>query len=300
MKAFVFSDLHASERQLYNFKKYFEAGQDIDLLIFAGDAVNMGEPVGFIQSMIKVLDEIALPFFWVPGNNDFGRAYYKLNAKYPSLEGRIVELSYPSPLRGEARWGVKESSISNSTPPPIPRSHPHQLPLGEGESHSRRGGCLKLTGVGGSPASWAGQYAGEKMIGKKDIADSIFVSHVPPPGILVMNKYDGSPPESGGVSGGMNTRSHTPPVPPTPTPPIRLSFTSLRAGSDLPSGRGGTLAKGRRFSDAPKLHICGHQHSRWGVGYLGSTKVVNPSALVDGRYAIIDMETLTVNFGIFK
>lgn len=111
---------------------------------------------------------------------------------------------------------------------------------------------LRLTGVGGSPASWAGQYAGEKMIDRKAIAGSIFVSHAPPPGILVMNKYDFD----------------------SPVPP-------------------------KKFADAPVIHICGHLHSRWGCGYLGITKVVNPGPLADGRYAIIDTENLRVEFRRF-
>jgi len=217
MKAFVFSDLHASERQLYNFKKYFEADHDIDLLIFAGDVTNMGEPVGFVNNFIKALDEIRLPFFWVPGNNDFGRAYYKLNAKFPSLEGKVIVI--PHLMRD------------------LEKKDPRVKP--EGDS-------LRLTGVGGSPASWAGQYAGEKMIDKKSIADSIFVSHVPPPGILTMVRHD-----------------------------IELERYS-----------NGTM---KQLSDVPVLHICGHLHSRWGCGYLGTTKVINPGALVDGRYGIIDL-----------
>ncbi|MDO8444003.1 MAG: metallophosphoesterase [bacterium] len=264
MKAFVFSDLHAQSKQLYNLEHFFDDKNDIDLLIFAGDVVNMGEPVGFIVNFIEVIEKNGLPFFWVPGNNDFGRSYHKLNAKYPSLEGRIVELSDPSPLRGEARWGVNKINASNITPPPAP---------------PRRGGeHLKLTGVGGSPASWSGQYAGEKMIDKKSIAGSIFVSHVPPPGILVMNKYDWENPNTSVIlSEAKNLRDP--------------SSASRRTQDDNKTGR--------RFSDAPLVHICGHQHSRWGCGYLGQTKVINPGSLADGRYVIISLGNLKVEFWRF-
>ncbi|MFA6963967.1 MAG: metallophosphoesterase [Patescibacteria group bacterium] len=136
MKAFLFSDLHVNYKQLSNLLKFLAGNKEIDFVICAGDTVNMGEPVGFMETFIDVIDKIGKPFFWVPGNNDFGRAYYKLSAKYPSLEGRVAEE-----------------------------------------------GGRKFTGVGGSPASWAGQYAGEKLIDKQLIGGSIFVSHVPPPGV---------------------------------------------------------------------------------------------------------------------
>jgi Icc-related predicted phosphoesterase len=151
MKALLFSDLHCNNKQLANLYDFVIQNKEIDALIFAGDTVNMGEPVWFMEKFIKVIDELKLPFLWVPGNNDFGRAYYKLNARYKSLEGRIVKLELPS---------------TN-----------YHLPT-------------KFTGVGGSPASWAGQYEGESMIDKKAIAGSIFVSHVPPPGILVLQQKD--------------------------------------------------------------------------------------------------------------
>jgi len=48
----------------------------------------------------------------------------------------------------------------------------------------------KFCGVGGSPASWAGQYSGETMIDQASIGGSVFVSHVPPPGILNYQKND--------------------------------------------------------------------------------------------------------------
>ncbi len=269
MKIFVFADLHASERQLYNFAQFFQSNHGIDLIIFAGDAVDMGEPVGFMNNFIKMIEKIGLPFFWVPGNNDFGRAYHKLNAKYPSLEGRIVVIpaSDSSPLRGEVRWGeINIESAPPLTPPPTPSNSPS----GRGRTARRGGGTIRLTGVGGSPASWSGQYAGEKMIDKKSIAGSIFVSHTPPPGILVMNKYDWQNPNNVVIS----------------TPP------EVRAEK---SNKG----SGRRFADAPLVHICGHQHSRWGCGYLGQTKVINPGPLESGRYVIMDTETLEVEFGRF-
>jgi len=204
-KAFLFSDLHSSMKQLSNIEVYL-TNNKYDLIISAGDFVNMGEPVWFADKFINVIANLGMPFLWVPGNNDFGRSYYKLNAKHKSLEGNVVKL------------------LSRT-----------------------------FTGVGGSPASWAGQYAGESMIDKKKIGGSIFVSHVPPPGILTLQQKD------------------------LPTPPPK-----------------------RRFSDSPLAHICGHLHYRWGTAYLGQTKVIQLASLETGHYAIMNLETLAVEFRRFK
>lgn len=166
MNALLFSDLHCNNKQLANLSDFVVQHKEIEALIFAGDVVNMGEPVWFMEKFIKIIDELKLPFLWVPGNNDFGRAYYKLNAKYKSLEGRVCEL----PLLNKERTGEVDNKKSG---------HPELV-----------SGSIRFTGVGGSPASWAGQYEGESMVDKKAIANSIFISHVPPPGILVLQQKD--------------------------------------------------------------------------------------------------------------
>lgn len=142
--AFLFSDLHASNKSLENIKQAILA-EKTDLILFAGDIVNMGEPVWYAEKFIKMIDSLGLPLLWVLGNNDFGRSYYKVAAKYKTLEGKIVEF-----------FG------------------------------------RTFTGVGGSPASWSGQYEGERSVEKKAIAGSIFLSHVPPPGIVTLSRYDDS------------------------------------------------------------------------------------------------------------
>lgn len=222
MKAFLFSDIHVSYKQLDNLKKYLK-DKPVDLLIFAGDFVNMGEPIGFANLFRDTISEISIPFHWVPGNNDFGPGYHKLAAKFPSLEGRIAKI----PQKPDTRYSILATG---------------------------------LTGVGGSPASWSGQYAGEKMIDQKDIAGSIFVSHVPPPGVHNYQKFDSSPPARGGVEGG---------------------------GSN------------KKFSNAPLVHICGHIHHQWGIACLGQIKLVKLAAFESGHYAIMDLETLFVEFGRF-
>lgn len=157
MKILAFSDLHTNYKNLKNIEALAIADPEILGLVCAGDILNMGNPVGFMMDFIETINKTKKSFLWVPGNNDFGPAYHRLYAKYPSLEGRVVNL---------------DSLIPNTNP------------------------VIRFTGVGGSPASWAGQYAGEKMIDQKSIGGSIFVSHVPPPGLLTLQKHDLNSPTS--------------------------------------------------------------------------------------------------------
>lgn len=90
-KAILFSDLHTSNKMLSKLKEYLLLENDFSVIIFAGDVVNMGEPVWFAEKFIDFLNEINIPIVWVPGNNDFGRAYHKLNASHKSVEGRYAE-----------------------------------------------------------------------------------------------------------------------------------------------------------------------------------------------------------------
>lgn len=251
-KAILFSDLHCNNKQLANLSNFVVHHKEIEALIFAGDVVNMGEPVWFMEKFIKVIDELNLPFLWVPGNNDFGRAYYKLNAKYKSLEGRVAELKcfiegIPNQVRDD-------------------------------EYYIRR-----FTGVGGSPASWAGQYEGESVVDKKAIAGSIFVSHVPPPINITLNKYDVG-------NSKFEARNSKQIQNPNDKNSKSVSDFDIRI-SDIPSGK--------RLVDSPLVHICGHLHSRWGTAFLGKTKVIQLASLETGHYAILNLETLAVKFERF-
>ncbi|MEK9156343.1 MAG: metallophosphoesterase [Patescibacteria group bacterium] len=205
MKAFLFSDLHASLRQLNNIQRFWGCHSEIDLAIFAGDLVNAGNPVDFTRAFIRVVAGWQKPLFWVPGNNDFGPSYEVLNQALPSLEGRVVELG---------------------------------------------GRCF--TGVGGSPESWSGQYQGKRGIDANDLAGSIFVTHYPPPGTYHFLK----------------------------------NVTNKRLAS-------------RQFWGAPLAHICGHIHHQWGVSNLGQTRVIKLGAAELGRYAILDLDSLEVEFKEF-
>lgn len=229
-KALLFSDLHCSLKYLEKMYDFVMQREEIKLLIFAGDVVNMGEPVWVMEKFIEKIQKIGLPFLWVPGNNDFGRAYYKLKAKFNSLEGLVVE------------------------------------------SLNRR-----FTGVGGSPASWSGQYQGENSVDKKLIGGTIFVSHFPPPGILTLVQKDLPTPLLYNRHSGLDPESHE---------------ILKQVQDDRPSGR--------RFSDSPLVHICGHLHYRWGTAYLGQTKVIQLASLETGHYAIMDLDNLKVEFGRFK
>ncbi len=249
MKAFIFSDLHCSIKHLVKMHELVSSaeGKDIKALLFAGDVVNMGEPVWVAEDFVRTLRKIDLPFLWVPGNNDFGRAYHKLNANYKSLEGKEINL------------------------------------LGR-----------KFTGVGGSPASWAGQYEGESMIDKKAIAGSIFISHVPPPGAHNWQHKD-IPLPYPVILG--QAESHDPGIQDSKN---QLVDSRLRGNDTRKDWVGNeSLAPKRRFADAPLIHICGHIHHQWGTAYLGQTKIIKLSSLETGHYAILDLEDLSVEFRRF-
>ena len=202
MNALLFTDLHTSKKAL---KKVFDFINDeknqINAMFFAGDFVNMGEPVEYQEEFIRYHTKHPTPLFWVPGNNDFGRSYKLMQGYLPSVEGRVEEYN-----------------------------------------------GLNITGVGGSPASWAGEYQGEKKIKRDKIKDSIFISHQPPPNLYDLKKTDHSP------------------------------------------------APMKKFPDSPKIHICGHFHNQWGIGYIGQTKVVKLAASYLGFAAIMNLENLKVKF----
>ena len=118
---------------------------------------------------------------------------------------------------------------------------------------------MLFTGVGGSPASWSGQYAGESMVDRKKIANTVFISHYPPPGVRSYQKYDSA------------------------------DFFSSEPQSNV-----------KKLSDSPLVHISGHLHHRWGISRLGTTKIVQLAASSIGYYAIMDLETLKIDFKEFR
>ena len=233
MKAFLFSDLHVNYRQLDNIKNYVK-NEDISVIIFAGDFLNMGEPIGFARQFIQMIDGAEKPFLWVPGNNDFGRGYHLLNSRHKSLEGKVVEAD-----------------------------------------------DQRFTGVGGSPASWSGQYAGESLIDKRKIGGTIFVSHVPPPGMHNLIPKDCGPSPITFCHSRLDPESHH---------DVRVGIMK-QVQDDRPMGR--------RFADAPIAHICGHIHQRFGCTHIGITKVIKLAPAELGFYAIMDLKDLSVQFKRF-
>ncbi len=239
MKALIISDIHGSYRILSSIYELITK-EKIGCVIFAGDLVDMGEPVSFAEEFLWLIERTQITLLWVPGNNDFGRVYHKLNAKIKSLEGKIIEF-----------------------------------------------GGHKYTGVGGSPASWAGQYEGERSVDKKAIAGTIFVSHVPPPGLSNFQKFDQANPKSEIL----NPKQ-------IPNQKTQISKSGLSnfefRTSDLPRNM-------LSLADAPIVHICGHIHHTWGIGYLGSTKVIKLAGGYLGYCAIMDLDNLKVKFlNLFK
>ena len=143
-------------------------------------------------------------------------------------------------------------------------------------------GGHKYTGVGGSPASWAGQYEGERSVDKKAIAGTIFVSHVPPPGLSNFQKFDQA-----------NLKSEILNPKQIPNQKTQISKSGLSnfefRTSDSPRNM-------LSLADAPIVHICGHIHHTWGIGYLGSTKVIKLAGGYLGYCAIMDLQTFHVKF----
>lgn len=54
--------------------------------------------------------------------------------------------------------------------------------------------------------------------------------------------------------------------------------------------------KGVKLLDSPKIQISGHQHSYWGVGYIGKTKILKLPAGVNMMATILDTKSLKIEF----
>ncbi|HOX41551.1 MAG TPA: metallophosphoesterase family protein [bacterium] len=50
------------------------------------------------------------------------------------------------------------------------------------------------------------------------------------------------------------------------------------------------------FSLAPVIHICGHLHNQTGVAMLGKTKIIKMGSVASGNYALLDSDSMSVNF----
>ena len=175
-----------------------------------------------------------------------------------------------------------------------------------------------FTGIGGSPASWSGQYEGENSLSKEEIAGTILVSHYPPAGVRYAarnNSQDtitkqisnlksqnchceefarlarGEPRRTTRQSDvcvilseakDLNNRTVKQSNPSTPS--ITLETSLLGASNKI------------RLADAPLAHICGHIHHTQGIGSLGQTKVIKLASSAQGNIAIMNLENLGVEF----
>lgn len=54
--------------------------------------------------------------------------------------------------------------------------------------------------------------------------------------------------------------------------------------------------KGIELPNSPKIQISGHQHSYWGVGYIGKTKILKLPAGINMMATIFDTKSLKVEF----
>jgi hypothetical protein len=123
------------------------------------------------------------------------------------------------------------------------------------------------------------------MIDKKAIAGTIFVSHVPPPGVFNWQHND------------------------LPTPLLENQKSKIKNHNDNEKIKNDSINDNwemendklpkRHFADSPLVHICGHIHHQWGCAYLGQTKIIKLASLETGHYAILDLEDLSVEFERF-
>jgi len=56
------------------------------------------------------------------------------------------------------------------------------------------------------------------------------------------------------------------------------------------------IQKGVNLENVPKIQISGHQHSYWGVGYIGKTKILKLPAGLNMMAAALDTQSLKVEF----
>ncbi len=200
MKALCISDVHAKIGFLEVFRNFLIAEKP-DLILFTGDIVNGGHEIDYLEKFDKIIKELEVPLFWVPGNNDIGSVYELMRKRKYSVEGKMLEY--------------------------------------EDE---------KIIGMNGVPDLW-GHGISYPKIKESDLAGSIFLSHIPPKNFKNFRKFDHK-----------------------------------------------EIDKTVEIKDAPKIQICGHQHSYWGVSYIGKTKILKLPAGLSLMAAVLDTKSLKVEF----
>lgn len=213
MKALCIADVHAKIGFLEAFRNYLIAEKP-DLILFTGDIVNQGHEVDYLARFDKIISELEIPLFWVPGNNDVGPVYELMRKKKYSVEGKMIELNLPADA-----------------------SRPAMQAGGE-----------KIIGMDGVPDLW-GHGINYPNVKDTELADSIFLSHIPPKNFKNFQRHDHS-----------------------------------------------EIDNSVELKNAPKIQISGHQHSYWGVGYIGKTKILKLPAGLSLMAATLDTKTLKVEF----
>ena len=153
MKVLCIADLHAKAGFLPAMRNFLanEKNGDIEAIFCLGDIVNAGGDLEYLGNLLSIDNK--LPFFYVPGNNDYG-AVYDIMKKY-SVENKIVE------FRGL----------------PADASRP-AMQTGE-----------KIIGMGGIPDLY-GHNIYYPNVKAEDLKDSIFLSHIPPNKVKNLKKFD--------------------------------------------------------------------------------------------------------------
>ncbi|MEI8061396.1 MAG: metallophosphoesterase [Candidatus Berkelbacteria bacterium] len=200
MKALCISDVHAKIGFLEVFRNFLIAEKP-DLILFTGDIVNGGHETDYLEKFDKIIKELEVPLFWVPGNNDIGPVYELMRKRKYSVEGKMLEY--------------------------------------EDE---------KIIGMNGVPDLW-GHGISYPKVKDKDLLNSIFLSHIPPKNFKNFQRHDHN-----------------------------------------------SFDKTVELKNAPKIQICGHQHSYWGVGYIGKTKILKLPAGLSLMAAVLDTKSLKVEF----
>ena len=82
----------------------------------------------------------------------------------------------------------------------------------------------------------------------------------------------------------------------------KLDIIRAKKADKLAKGRhyGSILTKNLIKKKQPRLCICGHMHENPGAAKIGKTKVVNPGAALEGRYAIIRISPKTTSVKLKK
>ncbi|PIU24231.1 hypothetical protein COT12_02110 [Candidatus Berkelbacteria bacterium CG08_land_8_20_14_0_20_39_8] len=109
-------------------------------------------------------------------------------------------------------------------------------------------GSEKIVGMNGVPDLW-GHGISYPQILATELADSIFLSHIPAKNFKNFRKFDHNEIDENVI-----------------------------------------------LKNAPKIQISGHQHSYWGVGFVGKTKLLKLPAGLNLMAATLDTKTLKVEF----